>query len=237
MGDITIFFAFVAGLLSFFSPCIFPLIPAYISHLTGSRIEDNKINIEKRILISRSIAFILGFSMIFVIMGASASLLGQLFMENRQVIEKISGILIIIFGLQMAGIIHIRFLMYQKQRESDRQSKSVLSSLILGFAFGTGWTPCVGLALSSILLLASSSDTLYNGMYLLWFYSLGLGIPFFLMALAITYSLGIIKKINRYLPTLSLINGWIMILLGILLFTGQMLKISAWLAKFTYFTY
>lgn len=235
MENITFIVAFTAGILSFFSPCIFPLVPVYVTHLTGSRIEENKINIEKQVLMIRSIAFILGFSVVFVVLGATASVIGQLFFDYRNLIEKISGIFIIIFGLQMAGIIQLRFLMIEKKWSIEHKSKNAVSSFLLGLAFGSGWTPCIGLVLSSILLLAGSTETLSSGMLLLWIYALGLGIPFLFISLALTYSLGIMKKINRYLPTLSKVSGAIMIGMGILLYTGQFQKITAWLARFSIF--
>lgn len=238
MDSPTIFVALIAGVLSFLSPCVFPLIPAYVSHLTGSFVQDNKINVEKKLLMIRSISFILGFSVVFVAMGASASFIGQFFAGNRQLVEKISGLLIIIFGLQMAGVLTLRFLMFEKKWfKTETTKKGNMSSFILGLAFGSGWTPCVGLALSSILLLAGTSDTLYSGMFLLFVYSVGLGIPFLAISVMLTYSLGIFKKINRWLPVLSIINGWILVAMGLLLFMGQFQKISAWLAQFTSFTY
>lgn len=239
MENISMLFALTAGMLSFFSPCIFPLIPAYVANLTGSHIQSEKVNVSKRILMSRSIYFILGFSLIFMLMGVSASALGQLFSEHRGVLEKVSGFLIIVFGLQMAGILSLRFLMMEKrfQASTTGKKKSNWSSFVLGLAFGTGWTPCVGLALSSILLLAGSADTMYSGLTLLMIYSLGLGIPFLVISWLITYSLGVVKSVNKVLPKLSLINGWILIFMGLLLFTGQFQKISAWLATFTPFVY
>ncbi|MBP1930870.1 cytochrome c biogenesis CcdA family protein [Ammoniphilus resinae] len=238
MENITIVFAFTAGILSFFSPCIFPLIPAYVANLTGSHIQSEKVIVSKWLLMSRSLYFILGFSVIFMLMGASASALGQLFSQYRGLLEKVSGFLIIVFGLQMAGILSLRFLMLEKRFQSKTPSnKSNWSSFVLGLAFGTGWTPCVGLALSSILLLAGSADTMYSGLFMLMVYSLGLGIPFLIISWLITYSLTVVRKVNKFLPKLSLINGWILIFMGLLLFTGQLQKISAWLATFTPFVY
>ena len=238
METVSVLFAFTAGILSFLSPCVFPLIPAYIANLTGSTYGNNRVEVSKRLLLARSLSFIMGFSVIFVLMGASASVLGQIFTHNRDVIQKISGLLIIIFGLQMAGILKLRFLMMEKRWEAKQTGeKNVWRSFILGMSFGAGWTPCVGLALSSILLLAGSSNTVYSGMLMLFVYSLGLGIPFLAISLIITYSLHIVKKINRSLGLLSLINGWILIGMGLLLYTGQLQKISAWLSSFTYFTY
>ncbi|REK76901.1 cytochrome c biogenesis CcdA family protein [Paenibacillus paeoniae] len=238
MENPTLIIALAAGLLSFLSPCVFPLIPAYVTHLTGSFIQDNRIHVEKKLLMIRSISFIMGFSVIFVAMGASASLIGQFFAGNREWIEKLSGLLIIIFGLQMAGMLTLRFLMMDKNWINTKpQKKGNLSSFILGLAFGSGWTPCVGLALSSILLLAGSTETLYSGMFLLFAYSIGLGIPFLVLSFALTYSLGILKKINRWLPLFSKINGWLLVGMGLLVFTGQLQKISAWLAQFTPLVY
>ena len=234
MGNISIFFALSAGLFSFFSPCVFPLIPAYVAHLTDGTVSSGKVNTDKRTLFFRSISFILGFSIVFVLLGASASFIGQLFLDNKKLIQMIGGILIIIFGSQMIGIFNIKFLMFEKRFVQKNDSKSTSArSFILGVAFGSGWTPCVGLALSSILLLASSSETILSGMILLWFYALGLGIPFLLLSMIVTYSLNVVKKINKFLPKLSLINGWVLIIMGVLLFTGQMQKISAYLSAFT----
>lgn len=236
MENITIFFALTAGVLSFFSPCVFPLIPAYVAHLTDGSVKDGKVNTQKSVLLSRSISFIFGFSIVFVLLGASASVVGQVFLDNKKLIQMIGGFLIIIFGLQMLGVFKIKFLMTEKRFDYNRKSKaSSLKSFILGLAFGSGWTPCVGLALSSILLLASSTETIYSGMFLLWIYALGLGIPFLLLSFLVTYSLNVVKRINKVLPKLSLVNGVILIIMGLLLFTGQMEKISAYLSTFTIF--
>lgn len=234
MENISIYFALSAGLLSFFSPCVFPLIPAYVAHLTDGTVSSGKVNTEKRVLFLRSISFILGFSIVFVLLGASASFVGQLFLKNKLLIQMLGGILIIIFGLQMLGIFKIKFLMSEKRFVQKEYTKATsVRSFILGLAFGSGWTPCVGLALSSILLLASSSETIYSGMFLLWIYSLGLGIPFLILSVIVTYSLNVVKKINKLLPKLSVVNGVILIVMGILLFTGQMQKISAYLSTYS----
>ncbi|MBD8499604.1 cytochrome c biogenesis CcdA family protein [Paenibacillus arenosi] len=229
MDDISILFAIAAGMLSFLSPCIFPLLPAYVANLTGSYVSGDKLIISKRTLFMRSIFFILGFTIVFMTMGASASVIGQVFAANRGIIEKVSGLLIIMFGLQTAGLLNLRFLMFQKRWEA-KGSKGSWNSFIVGLAFGTGWTPCVGLALSSILILAGSTETMSSGILLLLFYSLGLGIPFLLISFLLTKSFKVMKKVNKLLPRLSLINGWILIVLGLLLFTGQLQKLSAWLA-------
>lgn len=232
----SVIFAFVAGALSFFSPCIFPLVPAYVAHLTGTPIRENRIWVGKREILMRSLAFIGGFSVIFVLMGATASAIGQMLVQYREFIEKLAGLFIIIFGLQMAGILSFRLLMKEKRWDtSTSKAKGWLSSVFVGMAFAAGWTPCVGLTLSSILLLASSAETLYSGMVLLLVYSLGLGVPFLLLSLAMTKSLQIIKNVNRWLPLLSKVNGWLLVVLGVLLYTGQMAKISALLSSYSVF--
>lgn len=235
MNDIGVFFAIAGGLLSFFSPCVFPLLPAYVTHLTGGKIEDSKLEVDRRKLYMRSIGFIIGFSIIFMALGASASFIGKLLMSYRMLIMQVAGLLIIIFGLQMAGLLNFKFLMKEKRIHSERQSKSMFSSVLLGMAFASGWSPCVGLALSSILLLASSSDTLSYGVMLLGAYSLGMAIPFFVISVVISYSLKTMKKINRHLSKLAFINGMIMVFLGFLVLSGQMQKISAWLSAYSLF--
>ncbi len=238
MENMSVLFAFAAGLLSFFSPCIFPLLPAYVANLTGSSVKDNKMNVTSKVVMQRSVGFITGFSIVFVLMGASASMIGQLLTDNRAIIEKISGLLIILFGMQMIGFLNIRLLMSEKRLEvSGGNLENKWRPFLMGIAFGAGWTPCVGLALSSILLLAGASQTMYQGMFMLLIYSLGLGIPFLMISIAVTYSISIVKKINAFLPLLNKINGWILLSLGLLLFTGQFQKISAWLAAFTPFSY
>lgn len=234
MGNVSIFFAFTAGLLSFLSPCVFPLLPAYVASLTGASFKDNKIEVSKKLLIIRSLGFIFGFGLIFTALGATASAVGEILYSYRGIIEKISGLLIIVFGMQTAGILKLRLLMHESHWDIGAQKRNMLGSMLLGISFGIGWTPCVSLALSSILLLAGSSGTVYKGMFLLSVYSLGLGVPFLIITFLITYSITIFKRINKLLGILSLINGWILIIMGLLLYTGQLQKISAWFSVFTY---
>ncbi|MFD0958902.1 cytochrome c biogenesis CcdA family protein [Paenibacillus chungangensis] len=236
MEQTTLLVALLAGILSFLSPCVFPLLPAYISQLTGSVIEDNKMNVNKKLLMARSLGFIAGFSVIFVAMGASASLIGQFLTGNKELLEKISGFIIIVFGLQMAGVLTLRMLMMNGKWGANAPSRGEgWGSFVLGLAFGSGWTPCVGLALSSILLLAGTSETLMSGMLLLLVYSIGLGVPFLLISLMLTYSLELLRRVNRWLPTLSKVNGWLLVAMGLLVYTGQLQKLSAWLAPYTPF--
>lgn len=225
--------ALAAGVLSFFSPCVFPLVPAYVSQLTGSLVQNRRMETDRKLLLIRSVSFMLGFGLVFVAMGASASWIGQFLAGHRPVIEKISGLVILVFGLQMAGLLALRPLMAEKRWiRAPSSGKGQAGAFLLGLAFASGWTPCVGLALSSILLLAGSAETLHSGIFLLAVYALGLGLPFLIVSVMLTYSLGIMKKISRFLPLLSKINGWILVGVGLLLFTGQLQKLSAWFGAF-----
>ncbi|WP_047154867.1 cytochrome c biogenesis CcdA family protein [Aneurinibacillus tyrosinisolvens] len=234
--SVSVSFAWIAGLISFFSPCVFPLIPAYITHLTGGMVQDDKLVIRRSTLLLRSLAFIVGFSVVFVLFGATASYLGQFLRSNRQLFEQLSGILIVVFGFQTIGWLNLNFLASEKRFDMSRiKTGKWFSSMLLGMAFAAGWTPCVGLALSSILLLAGNAATVNTGMFLLSVYSLGLGLPFFVISIIMLYSVKSIRRLNQWMPVIKVISGWILIGMGILIYTGQMQQISAWLSSFTFF--
>ncbi|MBU8905465.1 cytochrome c biogenesis CcdA family protein [Desertibacillus haloalkaliphilus] len=236
MTEVTIWLAFLAGVVSFLSPCIVPLVPAYLAQLTGTTISDNQIHATRKLIITRSLGFILGFTIIFLLLGASSTFIGQFFTSNRQLFEQVGGIIIVVFGLQMTGLISIRMLISEKKfSSSPKKSTSFGSSVLFGFLFGTGWSPCIGLVLGSILVLAGRSDTMTEGMLMLLVYSIGLGLPFLLVALLWSRSLNKMKKLNKLIPKIQKISGTIMIVLGILLFTGQFAVISAYLARFVPF--
>ncbi|WP_096201467.1 cytochrome c biogenesis CcdA family protein [Bacillus sp. FJAT-45350] len=233
MSELSIWLAFLAGIVSFLSPCIFPLVPVYLAQLTGTNISDNQIHADRKLILTRSIGFIIGFTTIFLLLGASSSFIGQIFWENRKLFEQIGGIIIVVLGLQMYGIISIRMLISEKRlKDNPKKSSSFASSVLIGFLFGTGWSPCIGLVLSSILILASQAETMFYGMFMLFVYSMGLGIPFLIVALIYSRSLNKMRKLNKILPKIQKISGVIMIILGILLFTGQFAVISAYLARF-----
>ncbi|MGG1630263.1 cytochrome c biogenesis CcdA family protein [Rossellomorea sp. NRS-1567] len=236
MTEVSIWFALAAGALSFFSPCVFPLLPAYVSHLTGGQAREGQMQVERSVVLLRSFGFIAGFSLIFILMGASASFLGEIFSEYRIYIEQIAGILIIVFGLQMMGWLSFSFLMKDTRKLETRKKGTAVGSILLGMAFASGWSPCVGLTLSSILLLASASSTLTQGVVLLIVYSLGLAVPFLLISLLITKTFTVMKVVNKILPKLSKINGALMIALGFLVFSGKMQQISSYLSVFSLFS-
>lgn len=235
--SVSVSFAWLAGLISFFSPCVFPLIPAYVTHLTGGMIENDRLVIERRVLLFRSLAFIIGFSIVFVMFGAAASYVGQFLRANRELFMQLSGILIVVFGFQTIGWLQMNWLAREKRFDMSRvQGGRWFSSLLLGMAFAAGWTPCVGLALSSILLLAGNATTVNTGIFLLTVYSLGLGVPFLLISFLMLYSVNAIRRLNRWMPVSKNVSGWILIGMGILIYTGQLQRISAWLTSMGLFT-
>nr|WP_246879929.1 cytochrome c biogenesis CcdA family protein [Bacillus suaedae] len=234
--EVTIWLAFFAGVVSFLSPCIFPLVPAYLAQLTGTNIANNQVNADRKLILSRSIGFVIGFTLIFLLLGVSSTFIGQLYWGNRQLIEQIGGIIIAVFGLQMMGVISIRMLMSEKRLSvKPKKTTSFTNSVLVGFLFGTGWSPCIGLALSSILLLAGRAETMWSGIFLLLIYSIGLGIPFVLVALLWSRSLDKMRKINKWLPTIQKGSGVVMVILGVMLFTGYFNLITAYLVRYVPF--
>jgi cytochrome c-type biogenesis protein len=229
LEKISFLLAFSAGLLSFLSPCVLPLIPAYVSYLTGSAISEIKSGKEKLNLLYKSIGFILGFTIIFILMGASISALGRVFSENQSVFRKIGGVLIIIFGLHTTGIFKIKMLYSEKRLLRFGDTNKNVGSVFIGMAFATGWTPCIGPILSSILIYAGNMDTIEKGILLLFIYSIGLGVPFLLTALAIGSFSRYFKKFSKFLPAVSVLSGLLMIIMGALIFINKLSILSRYL--------
>ncbi|MBU3933363.1 MAG: redoxin domain-containing protein [Candidatus Omnitrophica bacterium] len=221
MTDILqVFIAFGAGVLSFFSPCVLPLIPGYICFITGLHLEEltassDRTFAKRRLILTEAVLFILGFSIIFVALGASATLLGSYFVAHKGLIRITGGIIIILFGLHVSGLLKIKFLEYEKKVHLRSKPVSWLGSLLVGMAFGFGWTPCVGPILGAILMLAATSDALAKGIMLLCFYSLGLALPFLLVAVGINRALNLFAKIKRYFKLISVVSGILLIIVGI----------------------
>ena len=220
--------AFGAGLLSFLSPCVLPLIPGYISYVSGQPLQE-VIN-SKKINPFPLILFCLGFSTVFIIFGASASLLGQLFLQNSEILRILAGIIIVIFSLQLIGIINVPYLNFEK-RFDTRESKNIFFPYIIGLAFGFGWTPCIGPILGSILALASIEDTLARAILLLIFYSLGLALPFILSGYLIQRFLLLSKNFKRNMNLISKIGGIILLITGILILTNQLQVIGFYIIE------
>lgn len=219
--EVSIFIAALAGMLSFLSPCVLPLVPAYIGFISGSFSHDHMP--KKGIVMIRSFIFVMGFSLIFITMGASASLIGRIFFEYKKLFNKISGIFIILFGLYMLGIIRPNFLNRELRFKSPTQITSVMGSFLMGMAFAAGWSPCVGSVLGAILLYAGTTATINKGILLLSVYSLGLGIPFLLTALLINQVHIFMQKYDKIAPFVSKMGGILLLVLGFMIFFDKML--------------
>jgi cytochrome c-type biogenesis protein len=228
---LSLWVALFAGVVSFFSPCVFPLVPAYLAQLTGAEISQNKLIADRKLILSRSLGFIFGFTSIFLALGASTSLLGGMFLQNQQLLEQLGGIVIVLFGLQLTGLFQLNFLMSEKRMKNPARSTSFGRSVLFGLIFAAGWSPCIGLVLGSILALAAQNDPA-GGMVLLLFYSAGLAVPFLLAGLLFARSLDRIRSINRFLPVFQKVSGVIMIVLGIMLFTGLFARIAGYLSQY-----
>ena len=216
---IELLIAFGAGLISFLSPCVLPLIPGYISFITGNSL--NELLESKKINIRPLILFTLGFSFVFIIFGAAASYLGQVLLQNSETLRILAGLIIIIFSLQLIGIININFLNFEKKIYTQKNN-NIWFSFIIGMAFGFGWTPCIGPILGSILALASTEETIYKAILLLSFYSLGLAIPFILSGYLMQKFLLFSKNFKRNINLVTKGGGIILLITGILILTNQL---------------
>ena len=220
--------AFGAGLISFLSPCVLPLIPGYISYISGQSLQE--ILNKKKINFFPLILFCLGFSTVFVLLGASASFLGQTLLQNSEVLRILAGIVIIIFSLQLIGIINIPYLNFEKRFDA-KESRNILFPYVIGVAFGFGWTPCIGPILGSILALASIEETLIRAVILLILYSLGLAIPFVLSGYLIQKFLLFSKNFRKNINLISKIGGIILLVTGILILTNQLQAIGFYIIE------
>ena len=226
--DVSYGVAFIAGLLSFFSPCIIPMIPAYLMYITGSQLEAPQ-QVSRRHAFLKTLVFVAGFTVVFLMMGTSASYLGTFFSNNKLWIQRISGLVIVIFGLNLLGIIKLTGLAKVGRFRTHAKENSYSGAFVLGLAFAAGWTPCFGPVLASILLYAGASATVSKGFTLLLVYSLGMAIPFLISAVFLTEISTWISKFERGAEKITKIAGVILILFGILVATGMVVKISGWL--------
>ena len=224
-----LFIAFGAGLISFLSPCVLPLIPGYISYISGSSL--NELMEKKTVNVFPIILFAIGFSIVFISFGATASFLGSIILENSYELRIASGIIIIIFSLHILGIINLNFLNYEKRIYTEKKS-GIFSSLLVGMAFGFGWTPCIGPILGSILALASTEQSLNRGILLLVFYSLGLAIPFILSGYLIQKFLVFSKNIKSKMNIIMKTGGALLLMTGILIITNQLQALGFYLLKY-----
>ncbi|MFZ3092053.1 MAG: cytochrome c biogenesis protein CcdA [Nitrospirota bacterium] len=234
--NISLLLAFSAGLFSFLSPCVLPLVPSYVSYITGLSFEDLTNKTERtdilKTTVFNSLLFILGFSVVFISLGASASYIGKLMVSYQEIIRKVGGVIIIIFGLFIMGILKMNFLQVEKKMHIKSKPAGYIGSFLVGIGFAAGWTPCVGPILGSILLFASTSGSVATGIKLLTIYSIGLALPLFISALAINSFLSYFKKFHKYIRIITIASGLLLVFLGILIYTNSLSLITFYLYKF-----
>ncbi|MCA0376850.1 MAG: cytochrome c biogenesis protein CcdA [Gemmatimonadetes bacterium] len=229
--SLSIAVAFVAGLLSFLSPCVLPLVPSYVTFITGMGLDD--ITQKRRAALVHALLFVLGFSAIFVALGAGASVFGRLLLMNRVWIARVGGVLMVLMGLWMLDIIRIGALQRERRVHLSDKPLGYLGTVLVGVAFGAGWTPCIGPVLSAILVMAANESELSKGVMLLSAYSAGLAVPFLLSALLLDRFLGFFQKFRRHIGTINRVAGVLLILVGIGMFTGWFARLAAFLQPFT----
>ena len=234
--NVTLIAAFAAGFLSFVSPCVLPLIPGYISFVSGVSVEemrgDSPPATSRLQVFLTSLAFVIGFSLVFIALGASATAIGKFMFAKLPLLSKIAGVILIIFGLHTMGVFRLAFLETEKRVHSQRKPAGPLGAMLVGVAFAFGWTPCIGPILGGILAIAGSKNTVGEGILLLAVYSLGLGIPFLLTSLAINQFFGAAKKIRRYYHGIEIASGALLIVIGVLIITGQLTIIVRYLQPY-----
>lgn len=234
-AGIGIFVAFTAGVLSFLSPCVLPLVPSYLSFVTGMGMEELETGGTevKRVALLHSLLFVAGFSVVFIGLGASATLLGQLLRDGQVWITRIGGALVILFGLHLLGITPLRFLQRERRVHLQDRPLGFLGAFAVGVTFGAGWTPCIGPILGGILTWAGTRERVAEGIGLLAVYSLGLAVPFLLSTVALSRFLDTFRRFRRYIPWVERASGALLVLVGILLLSGQFTVLAAWGARFT----
>lgn len=229
---------FGAGVVSFLSPCVLPLVPGYISLISGASAEELQAQDRKllRTVLLNSIMFILGFTLVFVTLGAAATEIGQLTKMYRRQLTWVAGAVVIIFGLHLTGLLKIKWLYADKRLHSVGSGKSPIGAFLVGFAFAFGWTPCIGPILGTVLGAAGSADSVGKGVLLLWVYSLGLAVPFLLTALGVSRFLAFYSKFRRHLHTLEVVSGVLLIAIGALIMSRHFAVLSSYLGFLNRFT-
>ena len=239
MENVTLFAAFLAGVLSFISPCVLPLIPGYLSFVSGVTLEDMRgtgatiapAGARRRAVIM-SLAFVLGFSIVFVSLGASATAIGTLLMEHLSLLGKIAGIVIILFGLHMMGVLRIGWLYNEKRMQTSAKPAGFFGAMLVGIAFAFGWTPCIGPILAAILAVAATQESVMEGVKLLAVYSAGLGVPFIATSVAINKFFAASAKIRRHYHAIEVVSGVLLVAVGLLIFTNRFTVIAQFLTPY-----
>jgi len=235
MFDVSLSSALVAGILSFLSPCVLPIVPPYFAWIAGLSFEElrdeNALSARKYRLVAVAVAFVLGFTTVFVALGATVSIVGKTIAQYFDVLSMAAGLLILVMGLHFIGLIRIGFLYRQFRLNVERKPAGLLGAYIMGLAFAFGWTPCVGPILAAILLIAGSEGSAVRGAILLSVYSLGIGIPFILAAVFLSRFMHLLTHFKKHLPKIEKVSGALLIVTGLLFMTGKMSAISNWLLE------
>jgi cytochrome c-type biogenesis protein len=233
--------AFVAGILSFLSPCVLPLVPGYLSIISGVSLDQLKVESQnaalKRSVLISSIMFIIGFSITFIVLGATATALSKELLTRMPALLKVAGVIIIVFGLHLLGVFRIKALYQDKRMHNVKTSRGAWGALVLGLVFALGWSPCIGPILGTILGLASQQDTVAKGVFLLSVYSLGLGVPFFLTSLGLNRFLAFYTRFKKHFRALEVVSGVLVIFIGILILTDSMTRLNQyfqWMSDIEY---
>jgi cytochrome c-type biogenesis protein len=223
---IELFIAFAAGLISFLSPCVLPLIPGYISYISGTSL--NELIEKKNVNLNPIVLFTLGFSIVFIVFGAASTFLGQVLLQNSYELRIIAGLIIVILSLHIIGVINLKFLNYEKRIQTNKNT-NFYSPILIGMAFAFGWTPCIGPILGSILVLAATEESINKGIFLLTSYSLGLALPFILSGYLIQKFLIFSKNFRKNINLVSKVGGIILLITGILILTNQLQALGYYL--------
>lgn len=223
--------AFAAGLLSFLSPCVLPLVPSYVTFITGMNVED--LERSKHTTLLHAVLFVVGFTLIFLALGAGATLFGQLMIRYRDVISRVGGVLIILFGLYLLGVFNLGLLARDTRLHLAKKPIGYFGTLVVGIAFGAGWSPCIGPILGAILTLAANEASLGRGLGLLLMYSLGLAVPFLLAALMVERFLKLFAKVRTYMVWVNRTAGALLVFVGVLMVTNRFTMLATWLQDFT----
>jgi cytochrome c-type biogenesis protein len=235
-GSVGVLVAFTAGLFSFLSPCVLPLFPSYVSFITGMSVSDLTADLSgaaRRRVMLHAVAFVLGFSLVFVALGASFSAAGQFLLDYRNLIRQIGGALIVLFGLYIAGVFKLAAMGRTMQFQLREKPAGYLGSLLVGITFAIGWTPCVGPILGAVLSLAGTSETVQRGIGLLIAYSAGLGLPFLVSAVALGAFLKFFKRYRPLIPVMERAAGVILVVVGVLVFTNYYVVLNSWAISLT----
>ena len=233
-SELSVIVAFSAGVFSFLSPCVLPLFPSYLSFITGMSVDQLQgLTAGRGRVVGHSLAFILGFSVVFVAMGASLSAVGQLLFDYRDVIRKVGGVLMVLFGLYIAGVLPVGWLGRYRQVHLRSKPAGLLGSWVVGVTFAIGWTPCVGPILGSILSLAGTAETVGTGVALLSAYSAGLGLPFFLSSLALGAFLAAFRRFRLWIPVVERTAGVLLVVVGLLVLTNQFIVLNSYAISLT----